>query len=109
LPGDDTLHLCVLGLELLESNHVAYVHPGVFSFPKPDGVGVNAVAAGEFLGRNAGIVFSNDIDDLRLGELLLRMGWISLTALWAEIHSYPWHPIQDLSHSNARYAAIEQR
>jgi len=58
LPGDDTLHLWRLGLELLEVEpRRLRPFPAVFSFPKPDVVGVNAVAAGEFLwAKTPGIV-----------------------------------------------------
>jgi hypothetical protein len=45
LARNDALHLRVLSLELLQSNDVAHVHPGVLRLPKTDGVDVNAVSA----------------------------------------------------------------
>src|SRR6185437_14046263 len=74
------MHLGVFRLEFFQADDVSDFHPVVLRLPKPDRVGVNAMFAGQLCDRCAGIVLSNDRDDLRLGKATLVHGWISLAA-----------------------------
>jgi hypothetical protein len=62
---------------------LAALYAAVLGLPGGDRVGVYAVATAELDERGAGVVFSEDRDDLRLGEARIPLDGF-LSALWPE-------------------------
>lgn len=68
LAGDDALHLRVLRLELFEPCEITRFEPGVFVFPQPNRVRMDAMTTPEFGRRRSSLEFFKNPDDLRFAE-----------------------------------------
>ncbi len=92
LPRNNSLHLRVLGFELLGLSEIARIKARVFVFPEPGRIRMNPMLAAKLrCGRTAIELFENR-DDLRLGEATFLQERVSLTGLYARKLTTPAGP-----------------